>query len=370
MDEDYEQMDTSHKDDKIFFQTKKRNTYHEIVKNKNKFCKYCVIFGSLIFMIILSIFLVTKSSQLTLLKAQNNKLKDELSAINSREYNLKEEYSKLNSEKTSLSKENENLNNEIQEYEKKNKRLNEENQLNTQKISSLQKEQQEIDNKISEINKKNDDYQKKILELNDKNKEYITKIENLKKQITEIQKKIEEIENDKKEENIDFTSLNSKIIKSKDQLNTISKMFNLKEKYSLKLLYQATKDGYNNKIFHEKCDNIKNTITLIQDYSNLIIGGYTSESWNGKGFKSDSNAFIFNLSNMKKYEVYDFSKAIYADPDYLTIFGQSDIYMSVSSASSHFPTSYGKFASKLELTNGIEKITPVEMEVFQLVVDK
>ena len=50
-------------------------------------------------------------------------------------------------------------------------------------------------------------------------------------------------------------------------------MFNLKQKYSLKLLYQATKDGYNNKIFHEKCDNIKNTITLIQDYSNLIIGG-------------------------------------------------------------------------------------------------
>ena len=147
-------------------------------------------------------------------------------------------------------------------------------------------------------------------------------------------------------------------------------MFNLKQKYSLKLLYQATKDGYNNKVFHEKCDNIKNTITLIQDDSNLIIGGYTSENWNGKGFKYDSNAFIFNLSNMKKYEVYDYSKAIYADPDYLTIFGQSDIYMSVSSASSHFPTSYGKYASKLELTNGNEKIIPVEMEVFQLVLDK
>jgi cell division protein FtsL len=118
MDEDYEQMNTSLNDDKIFFRTKKRNTYHEIVKNKNKFCKYCVIFGSLIFMIILSIFLVTKSSQLTLLKAQNNKLKDELSVINSREYNLKEEYSKLNYEKTSLTKENENLNYEIQ-FEKK-----------------------------------------------------------------------------------------------------------------------------------------------------------------------------------------------------------------------------------------------------------
>ena len=30
---------------------------------------------------------------------------------------------------------------------------------------------------------------------------------------------------------------------------------------------------------------------------------------------------------MKKYEVYDSSKAIYADPDYLTIFVQSDIYI-------------------------------------------
>ena len=111
-------MNTSLNDDKIFFFPNKRNTYHEIVKNKNKFCKYCVIFGTLIFMIILSIFLVTKSSQLTLLKAQNNKLKDELSVINSREYNLKEEYSKLNYEKTSLTKENENLNYEIQ-FEKK-----------------------------------------------------------------------------------------------------------------------------------------------------------------------------------------------------------------------------------------------------------
>ena len=367
MDEDYEQMDTSRKEDEIFFKTKKRNTYHEIVKNKNKYCKYCIIFGSLIFMMILSIFLVTKSSQLTSLKAQNNKLKDELNEINSREYNLKSEYSKLNSEKKSLTKKNENLNNEIKEFEKKNKKLNEENEINTQKISSLQKELQDIDNKIIEANKKNDDYQKKILELKDNNKEYTLKIENLKKQITEIQKKIEEIENDKKEENIDFTSLNSKIIKSKDQLNIISKMFNFKKKYSLKLLFQATRDGYNNKIFHEKCDNIKNTLTLIQDYSNFIIGGFTRENWNGKGFKYDSEAFIFNLSNMKKYEVFDYSKAIYADPDYLTIFGQSDIYMSISSASSHFPTSYGKFASKFELTNGNEKIVPVEMEVFQLV---
>ena len=366
MEEDYEQMNTSLNDNNNPFQKHKRKNYYEIIKNKNKYCKYFIIFTSLLFMIFLSIFLVTKSSQLTVLKEQNNKLKNELNIINSREYNLKEEYSKLNNEKESLTRKNNNLNSENEEFEKKNKKLNEENQLNSQKINSLQNELKEIEKRILEINKKNEDYQNNIIQLSNDNKEYISKIENLKQKILSIEKQIEQTEEEEKKENkINYKNLNSNIIKSQERLNSLVKLLNFENKYNLKLLYQASKDGYSNKKFHEKCDNIKNTITLIEDNNKIIIGGFTSESWNGKGFKYDTKAFIFNLSNMNKYIISDYNKAIYADPDYLTIFGQGDIYMSVNSASSHFPTSYGKGAFNLELT-GSEKIVPVEMEVFQI----
>ena len=71
MEEDYEQMNTSLNDNNNPFQKHKRKNYYEIIKNKNKYCKYFIIFTSLLFIIFLSIFLVTKSSQLTVLKEQN-----------------------------------------------------------------------------------------------------------------------------------------------------------------------------------------------------------------------------------------------------------------------------------------------------------
>ena len=81
---------------------------------------------------------------------------------------------------------------------------------------------------------------------------------------------------------------------------------NVKE---MKLLYRGTRDGFEAKTFHEKCDNKGETLTIIKSTDNFIFGGYTeidwdSTLWNGHvGEKNCSrregkgNEFVFTLKN-------------------------------------------------------------------------
>ena len=46
----------------------------------------------------------------------------------------------------------------------------------------------------------------------------------------------------------------------------------------MQLLYRGTRDGYEPKNFHDKCDNKGPTITLYQN-EKCIFGGYNSNSW-------------------------------------------------------------------------------------------
>ena len=41
------------------------------------------------------------------------------------------------------------------------------------------------------------------------------------------------------------------------------------------LLYQATRDGFSAKAFHQKCDGYQNTLTIIKTNGNYVFGGYT-----------------------------------------------------------------------------------------------
>ena len=77
----------------------------------------------------------------------------------------------------------------------------------------------------------------------------------------------------------------------------------------IKLLYRGSRDGFEAKSFHEKCDNKGETLTIIESKDNYIFGGYTeinwdSTIWNGKiGEDNNSrrngigNEFIFTLKN-------------------------------------------------------------------------
>ena len=66
----------------------------------------------------------------------------------------------------------------------------------------------------------------------------------------------------------------------------------------LKLLYRASRDGFEAARFHAKCDHQPRTLAVIRTTGGYIFGGYTEVTWdNSNTFKTDPSAFIFSLVN-------------------------------------------------------------------------
>ena len=85
--------------------------------------------------------------------------------------------------------------------------------------------------------------------------------------------------------------------------NEIEKKMNKRIKM-IKNLYQATIDGGDTINFHNKCDNIPNTLVLIKSECNRRFGGFTPIPWKSEGnYKSDPEmkTFVFSLDNKKIY---------------------------------------------------------------------
>ncbi len=67
-------------------------------------------------------------------------------------------------------------------------------------------------------------------------------------------------------------------------LDEINLLFDMLKNTNLKLLYRASVDGGANTVFHSKCDNKANTITIIKMYrSDYVFGGYLSIPWSSSG---------------------------------------------------------------------------------------
>jgi hypothetical protein len=55
------------------------------------------------------------------------------------------------------------------------------------------------------------------------------------------------------------------------------------------LLYRASIDGFTTKAFHDLCDNLPNTVTIIRNSLYFVFGGFTSARWSSTlGSISDS----------------------------------------------------------------------------------
>ena len=75
-----------------------------------------------------------------------------------------------------------------------------------------------------------------------------------------------------------------------------------KEIKSFKLLYNAKKDGDRSKIFHEKCDGHKNTLTIIKTVKGKIFGGFTRLAWQSeKEELEDDKGFLFSYNKKEIY---------------------------------------------------------------------
>ena len=69
-----------------------------------------------------------------------------------------------------------------------------------------------------------------------------------------------------------------------------------------KLIYSAVKHGFTAADFHHRCDGKGPTITIIKSQvGNDLFGAFTQVPWScTRGFKKDSNAFLFTLTNPHK----------------------------------------------------------------------
>ena len=112
--------------------------------------------------------------------------------------------------------------------------------------------------------------------------------------------------------------------------NAIKSRLN-KEIKELKKLYQASIDGDGAMNFHLKCDNIPNTLVVIESAGNRRFGGFTTQFWeshsSGK-YKDDKNAFLFSLDKQKIYSYKNDGNAIFCYKYYGPTFGCApDIYL-------------------------------------------
>ena len=221
-----------------------------------------------------------------------------------------------------------------------------------------------IENNISEIknikigmDKFNLNQKVKILEVNDE-------------EINEINKTIKDIK-------YIFSGNESEII-SKNDFIKLNNWIGGNNKFLLK--YSTKRDSCNTDIFHEKCDNIENTIFICKVVDSDIIGGYISTKIQKvNAFSDDEKAFLFNLTqNFIKTNKKSYKKAIknFSDSSFFIRFGGDCEVLSISgnclndkksqayncSCSTNFDTEDSNLFNKNE-----ETFFQVEMfEVFQI----
>ena len=65
-----------------------------------------------------------------------------------------------------------------------------------------------------------------------------------------------------------------------------------------KLLYRASRDGWDSSDFHRMCDGKGATVTVVESSDGYIFGGYTDVAWGTNGeWKSSTESFLFSLED-------------------------------------------------------------------------
>ncbi|EXX74618.1 hypothetical protein RirG_049440 [Rhizophagus irregularis DAOM 197198w] len=88
--------------------------------------------------------------------------------------------------------------------------------------------------------------------------------------------------------------------------------------FDFKLLYRSSQDGISTSSFHKNCDNKGATIWIAKiKNSTQLIGGYNPLDWNGNGYKTTTDSFLFNFTNEKNIST---AKVSYVDKQNCAIY--------------------------------------------------
>lgn len=246
-------------------------------------------------------------------------------------------------------------------------------------------------NDCSQYKEMIDIYKLKIDDLEKKNKKLELEVEELREwKRKEQEKKGEEEEEEEEPDQTEidlFKNIDSKIINTQEEFSLLYKRLkkNFKEITDFKLLYRGSADGKSSTAFHEKCDGIGNTISIIRSNAGYKFGGYAVNKWTKNAFTwvyDDLESFVFSLNLMTIYDSTSthnekYHLGTYSGPQFwaftvaddtgysladLKPFGDciQSIYHDGNGHFSGFPTKY-------EINGGKSYYYVDEIEVFQIV---
>ena len=169
--------------------------------------------------------------------------------------------------------------------EEQNKKIN---QLET-KIKNLEDENQKIKNEL------------KIILSNDK----------IQKEKLDIDKKEEKTINEKNEKINEIFDFKSEIMNT-EFFNQLNKWINPEKSLKFELIFKASEDGDNCQTFHKICDGKGPTVTIVKSKNGYIFGGYLTVPFSSdRKAHTDDKAFLFSLTNMKKFKILDPEHAVF-----------------------------------------------------------
>jgi len=175
-------------------------------------------------------------------------------------------------------------------------------------LKEKKKNQSEI---INELIEKCNLQEKKINELN-------IRMKNLEEENTKIKNDLKEIV--KKEINEMKIELEKKLIKELKEINPIidstsriinkelfkklNNWINPTKSLQFQLIFTASINGDNSKDFHKNCDGKGPTVTIVKGKNGYIFGGYVTVPFSSDNQSHyDENAFLFSLTNLKKFPI-------------------------------------------------------------------
>lgn len=150
-------------------------------------------------------------------------------------------------------------------------------------------------------------------------------------------------------------------------------------KCAFPLVYRASRDGFKARDFHDSCDKVGPTITVIQSTEGYLFGGYSPVSWNSSEiWATHPQCFLFTLTNPHAfpatiYPLKPTSKGILCHSGYSAVFGSTDICLfSDSHKNDHsyisFPTSYEDSSGKGCFTfTGSQSFSTLDIEVYSVI---
>ena len=163
---------------------------------------------------------------------------------------------------------------------------------------------------LEDENKKIIEYEKRIKNLEDENKKFKNDLkEILKKELKDELKSLQQ-KNFIKEINPIINS-ESKII-NRELFKQLNNWINPNKSLQFQKIFTASINGDNYYNFHKNCDGKGPTVTIVKGKNGYIFGGYVTIPFSSDHKPHyDEYAFLFSLTNMKKFPIIIKEQAVY-----------------------------------------------------------